>query len=66
MLHEAYAIRFNGGGYVGGGHAHGVALYRADLYETHEDAENDRIERAEYWSDMENAKAVKIILSPGQ
>lgn len=59
----AYAIMFSGGGYVGGGHAHGVPLYRADLYEAFEDAETDRSARAEIWSDMEKAKAVKIVLS---
>lgn len=65
-LNTAYAIMFVGGGFRGGGHAHGVPLYRADLYETYDDAENDRLEMAKYNTSMQTAKAVRIIVSENQ
>jgi hypothetical protein len=65
-VNQAYAIQFKGGGYVGGGHAHGVPLYRAYLYETYEDAEKDRMELSKHWEEMNFSKVVRIIVSPDQ
>lgn len=59
-MSKAYVIKFNGGGYRGNGHAHAVSLYKADFFNTYNDAESAREELSKYWSEMYKAKVVEV------
>lgn len=60
-MSEAYVIRFKNGGYRGKGHAIGQPLYMADMFATYEDAEEYRMELADYWDMMRTAETVKVV-----
>ncbi len=57
-MDKAYVIQLQGGSFCGGGHAHGVPLYRADVYETYKDAEKRR--KNSGWDLLETAKVVIV------
>jgi len=62
-MDKAYVIQLQGGSFRGGGYAHGIPLYRADMYETYEEAEKARTNSG--WDLMETAKVVRVSVEKG-